>query len=92
MKEVEGFITYDRSIRFVDRITAAMYRLNLFDCHGYFEIISRENEVEAWIIHITGWAPIVKFLEIVTEYKGKNLVSWNPVRNDDGSYTWVRES
>ena len=69
----KGVITLDYKERFVDRITKMLYKMKLFQTDGYYPITEEKTgeEVAAFIC-IKGSATIVRFLEWITDYRGKD--------------------
>lgn len=70
----KGVITHDYKMRFVDKIARVMYKMKLFKTDGYYPItdIYTGKEIAAFVC-IYGSRFIVNFLEVVTQYRGKNL-------------------
>ena len=76
----KGVITH-YGTRFVDYIAWLADRLHLIKCHSVCPITNTAtgNEVGGFYC-VTGWKPIVKFLEWATDDRGKNcqkvVIKW----------------
>ena len=70
----KGVITIDFSKRLVDRIAMKMLDMKLYKTDGYYPIIEDSTGKEVgrfWCIYGNGL--IVRFLEVITQIRGKNL-------------------
>ena len=74
----KGVITYQYKHRLVDKITVLASKMHLFKQDGYYPIIEEvtKREVGAFLC-IQGSKPIVKLLEVITDYRGKDVVKHN---------------
>lgn len=70
----KGVITIVYKNRVVDRIAKMMYKLRLFKTDGYYPITedSTGKEVASFVC-IYGNCLIVRFLELITDCRGKGL-------------------
>lgn len=70
----KGVISVEYEKRFVDRIANVMHDMKLYKTDGYYPIMeeSTGKEVAAFVC-IYGNGLIVRFLEAITQFRGKNL-------------------
>lgn len=69
----KGIITIDYSNRIVDRLAIIMHDLfHLYETDGYYPIIKNTTgEVVGAFVRVQGPNTIIRFLEIITDYRGK---------------------
>ena len=73
----KGVITYYKN-RFVDRVACLANRLHLFKTHIVWPIVENDSDKEVGGFYgITGWKPVVRFFEWLTEDRGKNCQKVN---------------
>lgn len=74
----KGVITIEYERRFVDRVAGIMHKMKLYKTDGYYPIMedSTGKEVAAFVC-IYGNGLIVRFLEAITQIRGKNLKKVN---------------
>lgn len=78
MKKVKGIITMTSEGRFVDRVAEMAHKMKLFEDHGYYPIIHEKTGKEMGrLMCIVGPRPVVRFLEIITEIRGKDTKEVN---------------
>lgn len=91
MKKVEGIITAGCPARFVDHIVAVTYACGWIEPIGFWEIFA-ENDIVGHLVHVIGYKPIVRFLEFITDFRGKNLSSWKTTIDENGEIKWIKSN
>jgi hypothetical protein len=73
MKNYKGVITVEYGKSFMNRLTSLMNRMKLFKVDGYYTITDNttDEEIGAFVC-VNGFKPVVKFLEWITDYRGKD--------------------
>lgn len=70
----KGVMTINNEKRLVDRIAMKMFNMKLYKTDGYYPIIEESTGKEVggfWCIYGSGF--IIRFLEVITQIRGKNL-------------------
>lgn len=75
----KGVVTYLET-RFVDRIVLFAYHCRLLTVHEVIPILDEKDENVGGVLCVTGGRLIVRFLEWITDYRGKDrheeVIKW----------------